>query len=476
MTVLFLNAPGAEFHQRSSRWGGKVNRSGYLVPPIFLAIAAAHLREHGRKTRIIDAAALGWDGKELDRQLAEIRPRLTVIEASTISIRQDAETARRIREKYGGQVVMVGLHVSALPEESLREFPIDYICVGEYEDTILELAQALEGEGRLEKIAGLGWRDGEGRIRINPPRPLVDLDTLPIPMYSQLPLSKYWDPIARNHPCISIRTMRGCPFSCSYCVAPQVIYGGKVRYRDPTLVVKEVKTLIGMGVKEIFIDDETFTLSREHVLAICGKFKKAGIEIDWSCFGRVDRVDRGLLEEMKSAGCYMIRYGVESAERKILEAIGKGFAPEQTKRAFALTRSLGMKTHATVMYGSPGETKETMQRTLEFTLGLKPDYAQFTIVTPYPGTRYYREMEESGRLLSRDWEDYDGSSRMIVRLDSLAPGEVEAFVEHSYHRFYLRLGYFVRRLVGIRRRGELRYLLQSGSRFLRSLTPRKKYD
>lgn len=472
--ILFLNAPGVEFHQRSSRWGGKVNRSGYLVPPIFLAVAAAHLQKHGLDSRIIDAAALGWHRETLDRFLFEIRPDLTVIEASTISIRQDAETACQIRERQGGKVALVGLQVSALPEESLQKFPVDYIAVGEYENTILELVRTLADGGPLDGVAGLGWRDAAGRARINHPRELSDINTFPMPLYSQLPLAKYWDPIARNHPCISIRTMRGCPFHCSYCVAPQVIYGGQVRYRDPGLVLDEIWTLAGMGVREIFIDDETFTLNRGHVREICRGLKETGLRIDWSCFGRVDQVDRELLAEMKAAGCYMIRYGVESADRKILDNIGKGFTPDQTERAFFLTRSLGLKTHATVMYGSPGETAETMRNTLEFSLGLKPDYAQFTIVTPYPGTRYYREVKEGGRLLSQNWEDYDGSCRSIVRLDSLSPAEVESFVDYSYRRFYLRPTYFFRRLFGIRRRGEFRYLLGSGSRFLRGIITRKR--
>ncbi len=465
--ILFLNAPGVAFHQRSSRWGGKVNRSGYLVPPIFLAVAAAHLRAHGLDVRIIDAAALGWDEATLNRRLADLKPELVIIEASTISVRQDAETARRIRERHGARVALVGLHVSALPEESLRDFPVDYICVGEYENTLLELARALKDGGPLEAIAGLGWRDESGRPRINQARPLADINNFPMPLYSQLPLNRYWDPIARNHPCISIRTIRGCPYHCSYCVAPQVMYAGKVRYRRPALVVEEIKTLIGMGVKEIFIDDETFTLKPGHVIEICELLLESGIRVDWSCFGRVDTVDRGLLEKMKSAGCYMIRYGVESADETILKNIGKGFTPEQTERAFRITHSLGLKTHATVMYGSPGETAESMRKTLEFTIRLDPDYAQFTITTPYPGTRYYREMVESGRMLSRKWEDYDGSCRMIVRLDSLPPAQVESFVEYSYRRFYLRPRYFIKRLGGIRRRGEARYLLRSGGNFLR---------
>ncbi len=469
MTTLFLNAPGPEFHQRSSRWGGRVNRSGYLVPPIFLAVAAAHLRAGGGEARIIDAAALGWNRPALARRLEEIKPSLAVIEASTISVKRDAETAVWIRDNFGPRVALVGLHVSALPEESLREFPVDYVCVGEYEETVRELAAALEGRGAIEDIPGLGWRDPEGRPMINPPRPLTDINIFPMPLYSQLPLDKYWDPIARNHPCIPIRTLRGCPFPCSYCVAPQVLYGGSVRYRKPEPVVEEIRALIAMGVKEIFIDDETFTLKRSHVTDICRGLKQSGVRLDWSCFGRVDGVDRVLLEEMKSAGCYMIRYGVESADRKILETIGKNFTPEQTEEAFSLTRSLGMKTHATVMYGSPGETRETMERTLEFTIGLKPDYAQFAIITPYPGTRYYRELKDSGRLLSGDWEDYDGSCRMIASLDSLSPEEVEAFVDYSYRRFYLRPRYILKRLTAVRASGGIRRLIRTGSRFAQSV-------
>ncbi len=464
--ILFLNAPGAEFHQRSSRWGGKVNRSGYLVPPIFLATAAAYLRSQGLDAHILDAAAEGLGWEELDLRLRRLKPALVVIEASTISIARDAAAAERIKDAIGAIVVLVGLHVSALPLETLRQYRVDYICAGEYEEPLLDLARALETGGDPGEIPGLGSRNSRGEPRFNSPRPPADLNRFPMPLYSELPLAKYWDPIVRNRPCVPIRTMRGCPFKCIYCVAPQVLYGGRVRYRNPGAVVEEIRSLLGMGVREIFIDDETFTLNREHVIGICRGLREAGIRVDWSCFGRVDLADRELLAEMKAAGCYMIRYGVESADPDILLNIKKGFTPEDVRKAFALTHSLGLKTHATVMYGSPGETEETMRRTLALTLELDPDYAQFTVNTPYPGTEYYRRMSQEGRILAKSWEEYDGSSRMIVRLDTVAPEAVEAFVETSYRAFYFRPRYLLKRMLGLRRAGEISYLFGSARRLV----------
>jgi len=464
--ILFLNAPGTEFHQRSSRWGGKRNRSGYLVPPIFLATAAAYLQEAGFDSRLLDAAALGLSRQELLRRMEELSPDLVVIEASTISIEQDARTARRIRETCGAEIALVGLHVTALPEETLRDYGPTYVCLGEYEEPLLELARCRRDGRDPRSVPGLGLRCPNGTLQITPPGPLKDLNRLPIPLYRDLPLVRYWDPIVRNHPCISIRTMRGCPFRCEYCVAPQLIYGKTVRFRDPERVVEEIRRLQKMGVREIFIDDETFTLKREHVLAICAEMARQKVKIDWSCFGRVDLVDRDLLLEMRRAGCYMIRYGVESSEPAILEAVGKGFTPEQVRNAFSLTHSLGLKTHATVMYGSPGETEETMRRTLSFTLSLDPDYAQFTINTPYPGTAYYRKMKEEGRILAESWEEYDGSCRMIVRLDTVSPEKVEAFVDASYRAFYFRPRYILKRLRGLRRKDEVGYLFRSAGRLL----------
>lgn len=465
--ILFLNAPGVEFHQRSSRWGGKVNRSGYLVPPIFLSIASAWLDSNGLDAHILDAAALGLSSDELDNQIRAMDPDLVIIEASTISINHDVATALHIRELHKAKVALVGLHVSALPEQSLREYQVDYICVGEYEDTILDLSRALRDQTDLSLIPGLGWRNATGDVVINSSRPLADINRYPPPAYRELPLKNYWDPIARNHPCISIRTMRGCPFHCVYCVAPQLIYHGQLRFREPSLVVEEIRMLRDQGVKEVFIDDETFTVKRDHVLSICREIRKAGIRIDWSCFGRVDCIDRELLQEMKRAGCYMVRYGVESSDNQILRNIRKGFTTDQVREAFKLTHSLSMKTHATVMYGSPGETPESMRRTLDFTLALDPDYTQFTITTPYPGTDYYNRMKREGRIIARNWDEYDGSCRMIVRLDSVKPEEVEKFVEESYRRFYFRPHYIFKRLSGLRRSDEFYYLLRSGFNLLR---------
>jgi len=460
--ILFLNAPGVEFHQRSSRWGGRINRSGYLVLPIFLATAANYLKKQGIDSRIVDAAASGMRREDIDDLLRKHDPEIIVIEASTISINEDAETARYLKDRCAARIVLVGFHVSALPERSMRELPADFICLGEYEKTLLEFYRAWKNHGDYRRVKGLGWRDEGGNIRINDRRPLIDLDELPMPLYDDLPLKNYYDPIARNRPCISVRTMRGCPFRCIYCVAPQVMYERKVRFRKAEFVAEEVEYLISRGVREIFFDDETFTVNRQHVYSICRSLKERGIRIDWSCFARGDCVDEEMLEEMESAGCYMIRYGIESFDDRVLRSLKKGITTDQIRRAFRLTRRLGLKTHATVMYGAPEETMETMRNTLKFVLEADPDYAQFTICTPYPGTEYYDWALKENRLLSGNWSDFDGSSRMIVKSDHLTPGLVENYVDHSYRVFYFRFRYVLKRLLRIRRWGEVYYVFKSG--------------
>jgi len=465
--ILFLNAPGVEFHQRSSRWGGKVNRSGYLVLPIFLATAANYLRVNHLESHIIDAAALRLGLDEVDGLIREYNPEVIVIEASTISIKQDSITAEWLRKRYGATIVFVGFHVSALPERSLKELPIDFVCIGEYEETLLEFSRQYFGKRNFRKVQGLGFRDDRGNPVINERRPLLDINKLPSPLYDELPLKNYYDPIVRNHPCISIRTMRGCPFKCIYCVAPQVIYDNRVRYRDPNLVVDEMEYLVSRKVREIFIDDETFTINKKHVHDICRNIQERKLKIEWSCFSRGDCVDENLLGEMKAAGCYLIRYGIESFDDAVLRRAKKGIKTSQIKTALELTHRMKIKTHATVMYGLPQETMQTMKNTLQFILETDPDYAQFTICTPYPGTEYYDWAVKENRLLTDDWDDFDGSCKMIVKSDDVTPKQVEQFVDYSYRTFYFRLRYIFKRLFRIRRRGEIYYLWKSGFNLLK---------
>lgn len=467
--VLLLNPPGQELHTRSSRWGGRKNRSGALAPPIFLATATSVLHQAGLEARFLDAAALNYSGEELEALLLRDRPRIVVMEVSTPSIQQDYSAALFIKERLKDvAIVFVGPHVTALPKETLMNYPVDYLCIGEYEFTLLELSRAiLEGRDK-SSILGIAYRENS-QVVTTPQRPLKPFDELPMPLYEQMPLDKYYDPITRQRVCVAVRTIRGCPFRCTFCVAPQVMYNRTVRYKSPEKVVDEIEYLKKhFGVKEIFFDDETFTINKKHVLGICNELKNRNIHVEWSCFGRCNLVDEALLREMKAAGCYMIRYGVESAEQKILDGIQKGMKVEDIVKAFSLTKKVGMKTHATVLLGYLGETKESMAKTLKFVKDLDADYAQFAIATPYPGTEFYEEVKAQNRLLTSRWTEYDGTCNSVVRLDGINQKDLKDFVDFAYKDFYLRPSYILKRLLSTRTPSEVYHLLKSGLGVLQS--------
>lgn len=466
--ILLLNPPGVELHTRSSRWGGRKNRSGVLSLPIFLATASALLRQKGLPVKLLDAAASRYSADDIFDLIRKENIVAVVIEVSTPSIKQDALLADSLKEKFGLQIVFVGAHVSALPEETLRNYPVDVVCIGEYEQTLLDLCQTwLSGSMCLEQIEGIAFLKGEEMV-ITRARELVDLDSLPFPDYKQLPLSKYYDPIVRRRPCLPLRASRGCPYQCIFCVAPHVFYSHRVRYRSPEKVVNDIKQLIELGAREIFIDDDTFTVNKKWVINICRELVDRHIKIDWSCFARYDNIDDEILEALKKSNCYMLRFGIESGSQKILDDCRKGLTVKQIKEASALVKKKGMRTHVTVMFGLPGETKETMMLTLNLVKELDPDYAQFTIATPYPGTRYYQLMKEQGRLISDDWSDYDGSCRSVVRLDGLDNIELDRFIDYAYRWFYFRPAYIFKRLIKIKCLDEIYYLVKSSWSLIRS--------
>ncbi len=471
MNVLFLNPPGKGFHARSSRWEGSVNRSGISVPPLYLAGACGLLLSKGINARIIDAAVSGLSRDQLNGFLT--RDSLLVMEVCTPSIDNDFQIAAALKERYGCALCFVGQHTSALPRETLENYPVDFVCVGEYEFTILELAGALENKSPLNSITGLAFRDGAG-ICINPRRELADLNALPILPYEQLPVAQYHDPITRRRPYMSLLTSRGCSFKCLFCVGPQVMYGGRVRFRDPRLVVEEMRILSSrFGVREVFFDDDTFTLNKEHVREICRQIHNSGLRLDWSCFTRCDTIDKGQMVQMKQAGCYMLRFGIESLDDELLLRMQKGLTIKRIEDFISLAKSQGLRLHATVMLGFPGETKASIERTLAFLKKSPIDFVQFSLAIPYPGTAFYDQCRKDNILLSGQWSDYDGTSHSVVKLEGVTPEYLSAAIDRAYREFYLRPGYILKRILLLSSFDEAKCSWKSFSYLLKSQLRKK---
>ena len=327
-------------------------------------------------------------------------------------------------------IAMGGPHVSFEIEGSFRDLPaLDFIGIGEGEHTMVELARALDGSMDLRDVRGLALRDGERVVR-TAPRPLEDdLDQLPTPARDLVPLARYlaFDSHA------SVVTSRGCPYSCIFCSAPAWT-GRKVRYRTPSLCVDEIEDLARLGFTEITIEDELFTLNRKHFLAVCGELIRRNTGIRWNAFSRVDTITPEIVETMARAGCQAICFGVESGNQEILDLVKKKSDLQKVKEAMRMTQDAGISALASFIIGLPGETEETLRKTVEFANELHEEFGSlygFHILAPFPGTEVRERAADYGlEILTDDWTKYD-ANHVVTRTQGAAPDVIQE-VADSY--------------------------------------------
>ncbi len=457
MKTLIVNPPCEEGFDRSGRWPAK-GVGGTVIEPLFPAYAAAVLEKEGLDVELIDCRPFymttGDLLKKFDKNVG-----LAILQTSTPSINQDLETARKIKENFSQvKIALVGPHVSVLDREILEENKfIDFICRGEYEYIVRDLAQ-----GKNPKdISGLTFRNNKEIIR-NPNRPYIEnLDELPFPARHFLAMEVYFEPVFKSRNTFRLTGSRGCPYQCTFCLWTQTMYGRKVRFRDPKKIVDEIEELINKyGAKGLYFEDDTFTLIPERVIAICDEMIKRKIKIPWSCLGRVDTVTEEMLKKMKQAGCYMIRFGVESSSPEILKQAKKGISLDDIKRALKLTKDAGIETYASYTLGLPGETKQTLEDTIDFAKKLDSDYAQFGIAMPYPGTEFFNEAEKNNWLRTRDWSEYEASEISVVEYPNLTAQEISEGTKKAYRKFYLRPNYIFKRLFKVKSLNELKQLIR----------------
>ncbi|MDD4909321.1 MAG: radical SAM protein [Candidatus Omnitrophica bacterium] len=442
MKISLVNLPwrsfGREGVRAGSRWPHLKARSEkeYLPFPFFLAYAAALLKKNGFNARLIDAIASGLSYRRFSRRMRSSRPDILVCETSTVTLKHDLRVLKGLGSK--AEIILCGPDVNIRRPDFLRENGfIKYVLSGEYEFTLLELLQHLD-EGRgLDEVKGIIYRSNGG-VKINPARPLVDLDRLPWPLREGLPMSRYNDaPGDIPIPSVQMMASRGCPFRCKFCLWPQVMYqGSHYRARSVVDVVDEMEYLVrNSGYRSVYFDDDTFNCGKERMLGLCAEIKKRGLNIFWAIMARADLMDEEILVNMKEAGLFAVKYGVESADNSLLDNINKGMSLEKTEAVIKMTRALGIKTHLTFTLGLPGETRQTIKKTVDFALKADPESLQFSLATPFPGTEFYREMKENGRIISADWARYDGSRSSALAYDDLSAGELERAMRSAYRRW-----------------------------------------
>lgn len=447
MKVLMLNPPFLPKFSRGSR-SPCVPKGGTLYYPLWLAYATGVLEKEGFNVKLIDAPARDFDKKDIEDIAKHFNPDLSVIDTSTPSIYNDVEVGEKIKEITGNFVIMVGMHPSALPEQTLKiSEKIDAVARHEFDYTIRDLAFALESGKNLKTVKGITFRDN-GEIIHNPDRPFIEnLDEIPFvsEVYKRhLHVEDYFYS-ANLHPVITILSGRGCVYRCVFCVWPQVFSGHKYRFRSVKNVVDELEYIKNEfpQVKEIFLEDDTLTVNPRRCQELSDLIVKRKLDITFSCNSRAE-ADFITLKKLKKAGCRLLCVGFESGIQRILDNIHKGITIEKIKQFMKDAKKAGILVHGCFILGMPGDTKETVMKTIEFAKELNPDTAQFFPLMVYPGTEAYEWAKKNGYLLTEDYSEWltsEGQHNTLVSRPDLSNRELVELCDQARREFYLRPAY-----------------------------------
>ncbi|RKY33684.1 MAG: hypothetical protein DRP78_07275, partial [Candidatus Omnitrophota bacterium] len=274
------------------------------------------------------------------------------------------------------------------------------------------------------------------KIIKNKPQQLIDdLDCLPWPLREQLPLDKYLDaPGGIPLPCATMWASRGCPFKCTFCLWPQIMYRGSIyRARKVKNVVDEMEYLVKkLGFKSIYFDDDTWNVGRQRIVEFCSELQKRRLKIPWAIMARADLMDDELLRIMRKSGLFAVKYGIESSSQKLVDNIQKGLDLKKAWQVIKYTQYLGIKIHLTFTFGLPGENKKTITETIKYALKLDPTSVQFSLATPFPGTKFYEQMDKAGYILTKQLEKFDGNHSSVIRTDTLSAKQLQQAKDRAY--------------------------------------------
>lgn len=432
MKTLLLNPPSFEKFDggAGSRYQATREITSFWYP-VWLAYPAGLIKE----SRLLDAPA---DGVTPEQTVQIARDYdFVILFTSTPGFKSDIRLAEMLKDaKPQIKIAFVGPHVSVQTEESLRaSTAIDFVARKEFDYSVAEFAWGK----RVEEIGGISFRKN-GRVVHNPNRPAIEnLDALPFVseiFKRDLDFTKYNIPYLL-YPYVSFYTSRGCPAHCTFCLWPQTMSGHLWRTRSSDNVAAEVERVLTLfpQVREIFFDDDTFTWQKSRVLELCEKFKP--LRFTWSCNSRVN-ADYETLRAMKEAGCRLLVVGFESGDPTVLKNIKKGATVEQALAFMKDCKRLGLTVHGDFQIGHPGETHETIERTIQFAMKLDPHTMQVSISHPYPGTEFFRYLQERGYLVTADMTDECGHQLPNIQYPGLSRKEIVEAVENFYSRYYFR--------------------------------------
>ena len=441
-SVLFVHPLGENWIPGEQNVARVIN----IMAPLGLLSLAAWLDQHGHETRVHDCYAFPGQDESIFAYLRDERPDFIGFSTTTSSFLDGIRLAKAAKQAHPSvQVVFGGVHLSALGDQLLRDYPvIDYGVVGEGEETLLELIEA-QGAG-LRGIKGLIFRE-QGEVVVNGRRTrLLDMDSLPFPAYEKLqgfpevyrlPIFSY-----PKAPSTTVITSRGCPYTCSYC--DRSVFGKSYRYNSPEYMVRYLSHLEEkFDIRHVNIYDDTFTLKRQRMIDFCELKIKSGLKMTYNCAARCEQLDAEMLKLMKRSGCWMISLGIETGDPELLKR-HRSYLPharmedplEDIRRMIRLIRKEGIRVKGLFMLGLPGETEESVKKSIDYILALPLDDVNISKLTPFPGAPMYADIRDHG-----DFEENWGLMN-AANFTFIPKGFTKERLEHCHSEFYRR--YFSR--------------------------------
>lgn len=421
----------------------------FRKPVLSLAAIASTLIQGGHKVKILDLDLPKINDNLLCQTIKEWKPSIVGITGTTPLYSEMIRLSRIVKNVDSSATVIVGgHHATACPESFMKVNSIDIVVLGEGDFSFLELVSGKN----LCDIKGIYYKNNN-EIKHNSRRELIaNLDNLPFPAWNLYRLNEYRSPriIAKAYPCGSIETSRGCPYNCIYC--SKVVFGNKFRTKSPDRVVDEMEYMIKIGFKEIHIQDDGFSIDLDRAKKICDLILRRNLRFPWVLFNgiRADNIDFELLHKLKEAGCYRISLGIESGDQHVLNLCRKGITIGQIKRIVRLIKSVGLETFGFFMIGLPGESRRSLEKTIDFAKGLNLDLYKFALTIPYPGTLLYEEWDREGYIKSPNWSHYffhnSALDKKIFDHPNLDWCTLHKYYKKAYRKIFFNLPYVIKTL------------------------------
>lgn len=448
--------------------GWQLNTSDYgAFPPLGLLYIATVLKQQmpDIEVRIIDCPPEKISYSMLERIFKNFDPQvvgMTAFSVCLVDVLKVARVAKSINKNI--HVCIGGPHNFIFPSETLGYSDVDSIVIGEGEYVFAELIRQLKKGKAIGGMDGLYVKSDLNRQNFKK-TVIENINMLPFFDINFIQRRSYYSTVGRYRNIITLLSSRGCPYNCTFCDSPYKVFRG----REIDNILEEVVLRLNQGFSEIFFYDDTFNITAQRVIDLSRKILDANIKFCWSFRGRVNTVTFQMLKIAKQAGCERIHFGIETGSDEGLQELKKGINTEQIKKALSWCRQLRIKTIGDFIIGLPFEkSREEVVKNIKRLIGLSPDYGQFNVLQPIPGSEIYSSGIERGVIDPSKWKDFVMSPRRDfqppVWEEYLNKAELAELLYYAYRKFYIRPSYIVRNLVSIRTFSEFKRIFKGGSK------------